>query len=164
LFVIAEKLMENELMLSAIDMKISAGKAAHQPVEGAGFPTQEEKGSGQEEKGSGVVLQQIKTTPDPFFTPDLDTGNNGTPLSTLDGCWAAIVAFYAALHLVDRLAARTNFHADRTRYVSSQHRAIFKAYNALQTASAIARYARSTSSTSPSPAPPCRMFWSTKSL
>jgi hypothetical protein len=38
----------------------------------------------------------------------LDTGNNGTPLSTLDGCWAATVAFYAALHLVDRLAARLN--------------------------------------------------------
>ncbi len=26
----------------------------------------------------------------------LDTGNGGTPLSTLDACWAAIVAFYAA--------------------------------------------------------------------
>jgi hypothetical protein len=74
----------------------------------------------------------------------LDTGNNGTPLSALDGCWAAIVAFYAALHLVDRLAARINVHpgghADRTRYVSSQHRPIFAAYNALQTASEIARY------------------------
>jgi hypothetical protein len=40
----------------------------------------------------------------------LNTGNNGTPLSTLDGCWAAIVAFYSALHLVDRLAARINLH------------------------------------------------------
>ncbi len=74
----------------------------------------------------------------------LDTGNNGTPLSTLDGCWAATVAFYAALHLVDRLAARTNFHpgghTDRDRYVSSQHRPIFAAYNALQAASKIARY------------------------
>ena len=36
----------------------------------------------------------------------LNTGNNGAPLSTLDGCWAATVAFYAALHLLDRLAAR----------------------------------------------------------
>ena len=32
----------------------------------------------------------------------LNTGNNGTPLATLDGCWAAIVAFYAALHLVEK--------------------------------------------------------------
>lgn len=74
----------------------------------------------------------------------LDTGNNGRPLSTLDGCWAVVVAFYAALRLVDRLAARTNFHpgghSDRTRYVSSQHRAIFREYNALQSASEIARY------------------------
>jgi hypothetical protein len=74
----------------------------------------------------------------------LDTGNNGTPLSTLDGCWAAIVAFYAALHCVDRLASRTNLHpgghSDRTRYVSGRHRVIFGAYNALQSASLIARY------------------------
>src|SRR5271166_4462643 len=74
----------------------------------------------------------------------LDTGNNGTPLSTLDGCWAAIVAFYAALHLVDRLAARVNYHpgnhADRLSFVSSQHRPIYAIYNSLKTASEIARY------------------------
>jgi hypothetical protein len=74
----------------------------------------------------------------------LDTGNNGTPLSTLDGCWAATVAFYAALHLIDRLAARLNYHPsnhpDRLAFVSSQHRPIFAAYNALKTASEIARY------------------------
>ena len=74
----------------------------------------------------------------------LDTGHNGQPLSTLDGSWAAIVAFYSALHLVDRLAARVNFHpgghGDRVRFVISQHRPIFAAYNALQTASECARY------------------------
>jgi hypothetical protein len=74
----------------------------------------------------------------------LDTGNNGGPLSTLDGCWAATVAFYAALHLVDRLAARTNYHpgnhTDRNAYVTSHHRPIWNAYNALYIASKIARY------------------------
>jgi hypothetical protein len=77
----------------------------------------------------------------------LDTGNNGTPLSTLDGCWAAVVAFYAALHLVDRLAARINYHpsppgahAGRLRFVSGGHRQIFADYNDLKVASEIARY------------------------
>ncbi|HYT91463.1 MAG TPA: hypothetical protein VEL76_22305 [Gemmataceae bacterium] len=77
----------------------------------------------------------------------LDTGNNGTPLSTLDGCWAAIVAFYAALHLVDRLAARVNSHpappgahSKRLRFVANQHRVIFVEYNDLKVASEIARY------------------------
>jgi hypothetical protein len=74
----------------------------------------------------------------------LDTGNNGTPLSTLDRCWAAIVAFYAALHLVDRLAARINYHpgnhGDRLSFVASQHRAIYTIYNSLKTASEIGRY------------------------
>lgn len=74
----------------------------------------------------------------------LDTGNNGGPLSTLDGCWAATVAFYAALHLVDRLAARNNFHpgnhTDRNSFVTGQHRPIWAVYNALYTVSRIARY------------------------
>jgi hypothetical protein len=74
----------------------------------------------------------------------LDTGNNGAPLSTRDGCWAAIVAFYAALHLVDRLAARINFHpgnhADRLSFVANQHRPIYTFYNSLKTASEIGRY------------------------
>ncbi len=73
----------------------------------------------------------------------LNTANNGTPLSTADSCWAAIVAFYAALYLVDRLAARTNYHPtshpDRLSFVSSQHRPIYTSYNALKTASEIAR-------------------------
>ena len=74
----------------------------------------------------------------------LDSGNNGGTLSTLNPCWAATVAFYAALHLVDRLAARNNYHpvnhGDRLAYVSSQHRPILAAYNALKTASEIGRY------------------------
>jgi hypothetical protein len=74
----------------------------------------------------------------------LDTGNNGAPLSTIDVCWAAIVAFYAALHLVDRLAARINHHpgshGDRLSFVASQHRPIYAAYNSLKTASEIGRY------------------------
>jgi hypothetical protein len=74
----------------------------------------------------------------------LDTGNNGTSLSTLDGCWAATVAFYAALHLVDRLAARVNYHpgnhTDRNAFVTGQQRPIWNAYNALYQASRTARY------------------------
>jgi hypothetical protein len=74
----------------------------------------------------------------------LDTGNNGGPLSTLNGCWASVVAFYAALHLVDRLAARVNFHpgdhAERERFVSRDHSAIYRFYSALKSASIIARY------------------------
>lgn len=79
----------------------------------------------------------------------LDTGNNGTPLSTLDGCWAAIVAFYAALHCVDRLGAIAvpqvhptppGAHGKRLRFLYANHRAIFAAYNDLKTASEIARY------------------------
>lgn len=76
--------------------------------------------------------------------PLLDTANNGAPLSTLDGCWAATVAFYASLHLVDRLAALVNLHpaahVNRMRFVSRHHRAIFADYNDLRVASEIARY------------------------
>jgi hypothetical protein len=74
----------------------------------------------------------------------LDSGNNGTPFSTLDGCWAAVVAFYAALHLVDRLAARVTFHpgnhGDRLNFVRRHHPSIYLSYNALKIASEIARY------------------------
>ena len=74
----------------------------------------------------------------------LNTGNNGAPLSTLDGCWAATVAFYAALHLVDRLAARINLHpgnhTERNSFVTGHHRPIWAAYNTLYGASRIARY------------------------
>jgi hypothetical protein len=79
----------------------------------------------------------------------LDTGNNGTPLSTLDECWGAIVAFYAALHLADRLAAVATpplhptppgAHGKRLRFLYANHRAIYAAYNDLKTASEIDRY------------------------
>jgi hypothetical protein len=79
----------------------------------------------------------------------LDTGNNGTPLSTLDGCWAAIVAFYAALHCADRLAAILSppfhptppgAHGARLKFLYSRHRGIYADYNELKTASEIARY------------------------
>ena len=79
----------------------------------------------------------------------LDTGNNGAPLSTSDECWAAIVAFYAALHLADRLGAIAapqlhpmppGAHGKRLRFLYSNHRAIYWAYNDLKSASEIARY------------------------
>jgi hypothetical protein len=79
----------------------------------------------------------------------LDTGNNGTPLSTLNGCWASIVAFYAALHLVDRLGAAATpqvhptppgAHGARLRFLYANHRPIYTAYNDLKTATEIARY------------------------
>jgi hypothetical protein len=79
----------------------------------------------------------------------LDTGNSGTALSTRDGCWAAIIAFYAALHLADRLGAAANLqlhptppgaHGTRLRFLYANHRAIHAAYNDLKTTSEIARY------------------------
>jgi hypothetical protein len=79
----------------------------------------------------------------------LDTGNNGSPLSTLNEPWAAIVAFYAALHLADRLAAAAtpplhptppNAHGKRLLFLYRNHRPIYSAYNDLKTASEIARY------------------------
>ena len=74
----------------------------------------------------------------------LDTGNGGSPLATADGCWAAVVAFYAALHLVDRLAARDNTHpgahGNRLRFVSANHRSILADFNDLKVASECARY------------------------
>lgn len=80
----------------------------------------------------------------------LDTGGaGGGALASSNASWAAIVAFYAALHLVERLAARLNLHhtppaahGQRERWLRShpQHRAILTAYNDLRTASEIARY------------------------
>jgi hypothetical protein len=70
-------------------------------------------------------------------------------LSGTSECWAAVVAFYAALHLVERLAAQTNTHHARHRgrgsrllYLSGhpRHNQILADYMALQTASEIARY------------------------
>jgi hypothetical protein len=63
--------------------------------------------------------------------------------------WAAVVAFYAALHLVERLAAQSSVHHQRHSGVGSRHRylarhphhhQILADYMALQSASEIARY------------------------
>jgi hypothetical protein len=79
----------------------------------------------------------------------LDTGNNGAPLSKMDTCWAAIVAFYAALHCVDRLGAIAvpqvhptppGAHGARLRFLQLRHHAIYADYNDLKTASEFARY------------------------
>lgn len=74
----------------------------------------------------------------------LDTGNNGAPLSTLDNFWAATVAFYAALHLVDRLAARVSYHPanhnHRMNFITRHHRALVRNFTVLRAASEIARY------------------------
>ena len=67
-------------------------------------------------------------------------------LASLEPVWASIVAFYAALHLVERLAARQNIHhwnhALRTTYLRRHrlHRVIYSAYEALRAASELARY------------------------
>src|SRR6266487_1818659 len=74
----------------------------------------------------------------------LDSG-----LSTMSPEWAVVVAFYAAIQLVERLAAAEargpvhhRTHADRFRYLRAhrQHRAILRDYSALQDASEISRY------------------------
>lgn len=63
--------------------------------------------------------------------------------------WSAVVAFYAALHLVERLAARVGVHhrrhaghGSRQMFLSRNpaHRGILADYMALQSASEIARY------------------------
>jgi hypothetical protein len=70
-------------------------------------------------------------------------------LAANEPVWAAVVAFYAALHLVERLAARQNLHhtqggahGARRDYLKAhlQHRAILLPYRALHLASEIARY------------------------
>jgi hypothetical protein len=75
---------------------------------------------------------------------------NGLPaLITISGAWAATVAFYAAVHLVERLAARDNRHhtrhsglASRNSYVTSHpnHRVVASDFMALYTALLVARY------------------------
>jgi hypothetical protein len=59
--------------------------------------------------------------------------------------WVAVAAFYAAVHLVERLAACGNLHhqnhPDRSWYVQRHHRAIYPAYQALFDAGHAARYA-----------------------
>ena len=67
-------------------------------------------------------------------------------LAANEPCWAAVVAFYAALHLIERLAARQNRHHDihgqRARFIGShpQHYVILYDYELLFAASLVARY------------------------
>lgn len=72
-----------------------------------------------------------------------------TSLVTTHPEWATVVAFYAAVHLIERLAAAEphgpihhRTHTDRRLYLSRhrEHRAIFDDYEALQRASEVSRY------------------------
>src|SRR5262249_23928049 len=58
--------------------------------------------------------------------------------------WRAIVAFYIALHLVEKLRAydgeHSTSHDDRDAYVRRKHRKIYNSYHRLFTASLDARY------------------------
>jgi len=59
--------------------------------------------------------------------------------------WVVVVAFYTAVHLVERLRAATGDgdstgHEDRLAYVQSRHPEIHTAYHILQNASMLARY------------------------
>jgi hypothetical protein len=74
----------------------------------------------------------------------LDTG-----LAAVQPEWAAVVAFYAAVHLIERLAAAEprgpvhhRTHAQREDYLRRhrQHRVLLADYLALQIASEISRY------------------------
>jgi hypothetical protein len=66
-----------------------------------------------------------------------------------DNAWVAVVAFYTALHLVERLAARESIHhtgagahGKRLRYLDThaQHDVIYQNYLELKTAAEIARH------------------------
>ncbi|MCI0704138.1 MAG: hypothetical protein L0241_24030 [Planctomycetia bacterium] len=72
-----------------------------------------------------------------------------TGIVTTNPEWAGVVAFYAAVHLVERLAAAEprgsihhRTHADRRVYLAQHrhHRAILNDYEILQDASEISRY------------------------
>src|SRR5437899_3250684 len=75
---------------------------------------------------------------------------DGPPaLSTVSGPWAATIAFYAAVHLVERLAAREGVHhakhvgtASRAKYLATHpvHAVIGPELAALLSASIVARY------------------------
>ena len=75
---------------------------------------------------------------------------NGPPaLSSVSSPWAATVAFYAAVHLVEQLAARDAIHhtrhtgmASRARYLAMHpiHHVIGPDLSALLSASIVARY------------------------
>jgi hypothetical protein len=71
------------------------------------------------------------------------------PLSSVSAPWAAIVAFYAALHLIEQLAAREGIHhtrhtghASRDRYLAfhPDHNVLAASFGALLSASLVARY------------------------
>jgi hypothetical protein len=68
-------------------------------------------------------------------------------LSTIDdkfSDWKAVVGFYTALHLVEKLRAyegdHSNSHDERDAYVRKNHRKIYNAYHQLFNASLDARY------------------------
>jgi hypothetical protein len=69
---------------------------------------------------------------------------NGKPLVHACPCWAVTVAFYAALHLVERLASRSGItnrdHTERMNYVRDDHPTITTSYRILMDAAKTARY------------------------
>lgn len=69
------------------------------------------------------------------------------PLASVSRPWAATVAFYAAVHLIEMLAARDGVHhtrhsgvASRNWYVAQRHPSIYANFSALYSASLLARY------------------------
>ncbi len=58
--------------------------------------------------------------------------------------WAAVVAFYTAVHLIERLRALdgqdSENHQDRLRYVQANHRTIHYEFHQLLNTSKLARY------------------------
>lgn len=72
-----------------------------------------------------------------------------TGLAVVNPDWAAVVAFYAAVHLIERLAAAESrgpghhrSHTNRRLYLMRhrQHRQVFNDYDTLQDAAEISRY------------------------
>jgi hypothetical protein len=58
--------------------------------------------------------------------------------------WKATIAFYVAVHLVEKLRAydgkHSENHEERDRYVRANHHSIYNAYHQLFTVSLVARY------------------------
>jgi hypothetical protein len=80
---------------------------------------------------------------------DLNRAFLNTGLAATNPEWAAVVAFYAAVHLIERLAAAEprgpvhhRTHTQREDYLRRhrQHRTLLPEYTALQNASEISRY------------------------
>lgn len=80
---------------------------------------------------------------------DLNRAFLDTGLAATQPEWAAVVAFYAAVHLIERLAAverkgpvHHRTHQQRVAYLGyhARHRALFADYRELQEASEISRY------------------------